>query len=50
MSPAPSASEVVMIGVLIQKKPCSVRIRWIAVIMVWRTRVTAPNRFVRGRR
>ena len=39
-----------MIGVWIQKKPCSWKKRWIAIASVWRTRVTAPNMLVRGRR
>ena len=39
-----------MIGVLTQKKPCSWKKRWIAFAMQWRTRATAPNRLVRGRR
>ena len=49
-SPAPSASAAVMIGVLTQTNPCSLKKRWIAWAMVWRTRVTAPITFVRGRR
>ena len=50
ISPAPSASDAVMIGVFTQKKPCSWKKRWIACAMVCRTRVTAPMTLVRGRR
>ena len=49
-SPAPSQSLAVMIGVWTQKKPRSWKKRWIACASVWRTRATAPNVFVRGRR
>jgi hypothetical protein len=48
--PAPSASDAVMIGVWIQKKPCSWKNRCTAIASVWRTRVTAPITLVRGRR
>ncbi len=50
ISPAPSASEAVMIGVFTQTKPSSLKKRWIAIASVWRTRATAPNMLVRGRR
>ena len=50
ISPAPSASLAVTIGVWTQKKPCSWKKRWIAMLRQWRTRVTAPSVFVRGRR
>ena len=46
--PAPSASDAVMIGVWIQKKPRSWKKRWTACASVWRTRVTAPITLVRG--
>ena len=49
-SPAPSASEAVMIGVFTQTKPSSLKKRWIAMASVWRTRVVAPITLVRGRR
>ncbi len=48
--PAPSASEVVMIGVLIQLNPFSWKNRCTAWDRQLRMRVTAPNRLVRGRR
>ena len=38
ISPAPSASEAVMIGVFTQKKPSSWKKRWMAMASVWRTR------------
>ena len=49
-SPAPSASDAVMIGVFTQRKPCWSKKRWIDCAMVWRTRVAAPMTLVRGRR
>ena len=49
-SPAPSASDAVMMGVFTQTKPLSWKKRWIDCAMVWRTRVTAPMTLVRGRR
>jgi hypothetical protein len=48
ISPAPSASLAVKIGVCTQKNPCSWKYRWIAMLRQWRTRATAPSR-VRAR-
>ena len=50
MSPAPSASLAVTIGVLTQKNPFLVKKSWIANAAAWRMRATAPNVLVRGRR
>ena len=50
IAPAPSASLVVMIGVWTQKKPCSWKYRCTAIDRQSRTRATAPNVLVRGRR
>ena len=44
ISPAPSASLAVMIGVWIQKKPSSWKKRWMAWLRQWRTRVTRAER------
>src|SRR5215471_8950881 len=49
-SPAPSASDPVMIGVLTQKKLFSSKNRWIACARVCRTLVAAAITFVLGRR
>ncbi len=49
-SPAPSASEAVMMGVLTHTKPSSLKKRWMAWASVWRTREVAAITLVRGRR
>jgi hypothetical protein len=49
-SPAPSASEAVMMGVWIHRNPFSWKKRWIAWANVFLTRVIAPITLVRGRR
>ena len=50
ISPAPSASLVVRMGVCTQKKPLRSKKRCTAIASVCRTRATAPKVFVRGRR
>ena len=39
-----------MIGVFTQRKPASLKKRWIAIASVWRTREVAPITLVRERR
>jgi hypothetical protein len=50
ISPAPSASLVVTMGVWTQKKPLRSKKRCTAIDSVCRTRATAPKVLVRGRR